>query len=380
MNPAESAQAGHFVGLMSGTSMDAVDAALLDLGPDRFRLVAHHSHPLPKPLRAVLARLSHPGALPEDAIDLLGAADRQLGEVFAEAALALLAQARIDAGAIRAIGSHGQTVRHRPPDGERPNPFSLQIGDPHVIAARTGIVTVADFRRRDLVVGGQGAPLVPPFHRAAFHAPHLGRAIINVGGIANLTLLAPDGTVSGCDIGPGNCLLDGWIQRHLGLAYDDGGSWAAAHAPHPELLQRLLRHPFLALPPPKSTGREAFHLDWLDDQLARGTPIPPGRVQATLLELTASAIAAAVRARRPAAAEVYLCGGGARNRALLERLRTLLRPLPVATTAALGLDPDWVEAAAFAWLARQTLLGQPGNLPAVTGASRPVVLGAIYPA
>lgn len=360
--------------------MDAVDAALLDLEPDRFRLVAHHSHPLPAPLRATLARLCRPGALPEDAIDLLGAADRELGEVFADAALALLARAPVDPREVRAIGSHGQTVRHRPPDGERRHPFSLQIGDPHVIAARTGIVTVADFRRRDLAMGGQGAPLVPPFHRAAFHAPHLGRAIINVGGIANLTLLAPDGSVSGCDIGPGNCLLDGWIQRHQGLAYDDGGRWAAAHAPHPELLQRLLRHPFLALPSPKSTGREEFHLGWLDDQLAQGAALSPGRVQATLLELTASAIAAAVRAQHPAVAEVYVCGGGAHNSALLERLRALLRPLPVATTAGLGLDPDWVEAAAFAWLARQTLLGQPGNLPAVTGARCPVVLGAIHPA
>lgn len=380
MKPDPDAERGLFIGLISGTSMDAVDAALVELDRDRIRLLAAHSHPLPEALRTELMALCHPGGMADrDAIDLLGTTDHCLGELFAAAALALLARSGVAAAAVTAIGSHGQTIRHRPPNNATPHPFSLQIADPNVIAARTGITTVADFRRRDLALGGQGAPLVPPFHLAAFGHPRAHRALINIGGIANLSLLAGGALVSGFDIGPGNCLLDGWIRRHRGLPYDDRGNWAAAHAPDPGLLARLLAHPFFALPPPKSTGREDFHLDWLDAQLADTPVASPGRVQATLLALTVHTIAAAVRAHAAAADEVYLCGGGAHNDALLECLQRELAPLPVATTAALGLDPDWVEAAAFAWLARQTLLHRPGNLPAVTGAARPAVLGAIYP-
>lgn len=380
MKPDPSAESGLFIGLISGTSMDAVDAALVELGPERVRLLASHSHPLPAALRADLTALCHPGGMADrDAIDLLGATDHCLGELFAAAASELLAQSGVAAAAVTAIGSHGQTVRHRPPNDTTSHPFSLQIADPNIIAARTGITTVADFRRRDLAVGGQGAPLVPPFHLAAFGDPLVKRALINIGGIANLTLLAGGALVSGFDTGPGNCLLDGWIRRHQGLPYDDRGNWAAAHVPDAALLARLLAHPFFALPPPKSTGREDFHLDWLDHQLV-DAPVPaPGQVQATLLALTASSIAAAVRAHAPEATEVYLCGGGAHNDALLASLQRELAPLPVATTTALGLAPDWVEAAAFAWLARQSLLNRPGNLPAVTGATRPAVLGAIHP-
>lgn len=379
MKPDPGAGTGLFIGLISGTSMDAVDAALVELSPARIRLLAAHSHPLPAALRADLTALCHPGGMADrDAIDLLGATDRCLGELFAAAAVELLARSGVAAAAVTAIGSHGQTIRHRPPNVTTPHPFSLQIADPNLIAARTGITTVADFRRRDLAVGGQGAPLVPPFHLAAFGHPHAQRALINIGGIANLTLLAGGALVSGFDTGPGNCLLDGWIRRHRGLPYDDRGNWAAAHVADAELLARLLAHPFFARPPPKSTGREDFHLDWLDHQLA-DAPVPaPGEVQATLLALTASSIAAAVRGHAPEATEIYLCGGGAHNDALLASLQRELAPLPVATTAALGLDPDWVEAAAFAWLARQRLLHRPGNLPAVTGATRPAILGAVY--
>lgn len=359
--------------------MDAVDAVLAEIGPATIRLVAHHSHPIPDPLRDDLIRLCTPGAQSCDVLDLLGAADRWFGELLADAAAALLARASFPAASVVAIGSHGQTVRHRPPGGPVPHPFSLQIGDPNVLAARSGIPVVADFRRRDLALGGQGAPLVPPFHQAAFaHADRV-RAIVNVGGIANLTLLTPGEAVVGFDIGPGNGLMDAWVQRHLRLPFDDRGHWAASGEPDPALLKRLQAHPFFACPPPKSTGREDFHLAWLDRELARGDPLAPGTVQATLLELTASGIATAIEGLSPSVQELYLCGGGAYNAALLNRLRALLPPLVVGTTAALGLAPEWVEAVAFAWLARATLLGRPGNLPAVTGAARATVLGALYP-
>ncbi len=380
MNPVDAQRQGRFIGLISGTSMDAVDAALVQLGPGHIELLAHHSHAIPAALRADLVALCQPrGAGDRDAIDLLGATDRHLGELFAAAALELLRQSGVTAADVTAIGSHGQTVRHRPPNGATRYPFSLQIGDPNVIAARTGITTVADFRRRDLAVGGQGAPLVPAFHRAAFADSGRQRALINVGGIANLTVLGGESDLQGFDIGPGNCLLDGWIQRHRGLPYDDRGCWSAAHAADANLLKQLLAHPFFALPPPKSTGREDFHLAWLDKLLAAHPPLDPGRVQATLLALTGQTIAAAVRAYAPTATEVYLCGGGAHNDALRAYVARELGSLPVATTAALGLAPDWVEAAAFAWLARQTLLREPGNLPTATGATQPTVLGAIYP-
>ena len=358
--------------------MDAIDAVLVELGPESIQLLAHHSHALPTALRARLDALCTPGEHLQDAVDLLGSADRQLGEVLAEAATALLEKAAFPHSRVQAIGSHGQTIRHRPPDATTEWPFSLQIGDPNVLAARTGIPVVADFRRRDLASGGQGAPLVPPFHHAAFRDAECVRAIVNIGGISNITLLPKDGAVLGFDAGPGNRLMDAWIQRHLGRPFDADGSWAAAHEPHPELLAHLQTHPFLARQPPKSTGREDFHLDWVDSLLAQGPPIAAGRVQATLLEFSATAIASALIGLSPAVDEIYLCGGGACNEALVERLRHLLQPRPVATTAALGLAPEWVEGVAFAWLARETLLGRCGNLPSVTGATQAAVLGAIH--
>lgn len=369
----------HFIGLMSGTSLDAVDAVLVDLNEHRHDVLAHHSQPIPDNLRAAIARLCQPGDIEGDPIDQIGAVDREMGELLADAVAALLAIADIPAARIAAIGSHGQTIRHRPPDGATAHPFTLQIGDPNCIAARTGITTVADFRRRDIALGGQGAPLVPPFHAAAFRHPDRDRAVVNLGGIANVTLLPSRGDVSGFDVGPGNCLLDAWVKRHLDRPYDDGGAWASAFTPDASLLQTLQQHPFFNREPPKSTGREDFNLSWLDAQL-RGFPaLEPGVVQATLLTLTSTTLTLALE-KYSTIGEVYFCGGGARNQALLDDLSARLKPRTVATTAALGLDPQWVEAAAFAWLARETLHGRPGNLPAVTGASRAAVLGAIYPA
>lgn len=365
-----------FIGLMSGTSLDAVDAVLVEWPQAGFRVLAHHSEPIPDALRAELALLCQPGEISGDPVDRIGTADRQLGELYADAVAALLVAAGIPAHRIAAIGSHGQTIRHRPPDGAIGHPFTLQIGDPNCLAARTGIVTVADFRRRDIALGGQGAPLVPPFHAAAFRHPEIDRALVNVGGIANITLLPAVGETTGFDIGPGNCLLDAWIRRHLDRPYDDAGAWARAHAPDADLLHDLLQHPFFARKPPRSTGREDFNLAWLDGRLRAFAGLDPGVVQATLLALTATALARVLDGGT--VAEIYLCGGGARNRALLEDLARRLRPRRVATTAALGLDPQWVEAAAFAWLARETLNGRPGNLPSVTGAQRATVLGGIY--
>lgn len=364
-----------YVGLMSGTSLDGIDAVLVELGQSP-RLLAAHTFSLSPELRSQLLSLCQPGA---DEIERMGQADRALGLALGAAVNELLAMARVPHSAVRAIGSHGQTIRHRPP-GTRPHAFTLQIGDPGSIAQTTGIVTVADFRRRDIAAGGHGAPLVPAFHRAVFKGART-RAIVNIGGIANVTLLPAAGSVSGFDTGPGNTLLDSWIDRHRGLAYDRDGEWAASGNVCAQLLATLLDDPYFAASAPKSTGREYFNLDWLDDRLARcAQTIAAADVQATLLELTAQSIASAIGASMPAPHEVFICGGGAYNRHLMLRLEALLHPRQLGSTAQLGIDPEWVEAAAFAWLAQQTLSGKPGNEPAVTGAAGYCVLGAIYPA
>lgn len=364
-----------YVGLISGTSMDGVDAVLADLSGPRPSLLASHAHRWPDTLAAALAALATDPATP---IRLLGELDARAGEVFAAATLALLQTAGVDPGRVRAIGSHGQTVLHAP---DAPTPFSLQIGDPNRIAQQTGITTVADFRRRDMAAGGEGAPLVPAFHREMFASPQENRAVLNIGGIANLTLLPADRalSVTGFDTGPGNCLLDGWSRRHLERAFDPGGTWASQGAADPDLLARMLADPYFARRAPKSTGPEYFSATWLDRMRSGGTP-PAVDVQATLLALTAHSIAHALRATAPATERLLVCGGGVHNTALLTLLANLMAPLPVESTAQHGLDPDWVEAMAFAWLARETLAGRPGNLTSVTGAHAPVVLGAIYPA
>jgi anhydro-N-acetylmuramic acid kinase len=364
----------HYIGLMSGTSVDGIDAALVAIRSEGdLKLLATHQHPFPTEVRAAIQALMQPGV---DELEREGELDMELGRLFAAAALELLRVSGKPAKDIRAIGSHGQTVRHRP---RAAHPFTRQLGNPSVIAELTGITTVADFRARDLAVGGEGAPLVPAFHAARFRHPGVNRAIVNIGGIANITWLPGEASapVIGFDTGPGNTLLDQWIARQQDVSHDRDGAWAAGGRPLPELLTRLLQDQYFARPAPKSTGREHFHLDWLTRALAGNEP--PQDVQATLAELTARTIASALRQYLPHPAdEIYVCGGGAHNLDLLARLRAQLGATPLATTAALGLDPDWVEATAFAWLAHQTLAGHAGNLPSVTGARRAVVLGGIY--
>ena len=363
----------YYLGLISGTSMDGIDAALLAFD-EQPRLLAHYSHPLPDHIRRQLYQLQTPG---QDELATAMHLDVELGRLFATAALTLIEQAALRPDQVAAIGSHGQTLRHYP-DG--PAPTTWQIGDPNIIAEQTGITTVADLRRRDMAAGGQGAPLVPAFHAAVFHQAHINRAILNIGGIANLTLLPAESTrpVIGFDTGPGNGLMDAWIGQQLGQHYDRDGEWAASGHVHPGLLERLLHDAYFERPPPKSTGREYFNLDWLQPRLASFSALAPRDVQATLCELTARTIAEALEATMDSVDEVLICGGGVHNRQLYQRLEEQLTPARVTSTAGAGIDPDWVEAAAFAWLARQTLAGDPGNLPSVTGASHPVVLGGVY--
>ncbi|OUS09922.1 anhydro-N-acetylmuramic acid kinase [Gammaproteobacteria bacterium 53_120_T64] len=365
-----------YIGLMSGTSMDGIDAAIIEFAPCHTTIVATYCHPIPTYLQRAIQLLFSPG---DDGIDALGSADQQLGICFAQATSALLKQAGLKSSDITAIGSHGQTVRHRPPSADTPHPFTLQIGDPNIIAAHTGITTVADFRRRDMALGGQAAPLVPAFHHSIFHCEKTSRAIVNIGGISNITLLPAEGEVQGFDTGPGNRLLDDWIKQHQNKAFDDNGEWAKRHTSDRRLLEQLKTHPFLQRATPKSTGREEFNKDWLDRQLEEFTHLSPGIVQATLLAFTAETITDAITALPLEVDEVFICGGGALNTALMDSLGNLLKPVKVASTAVLGIAPEWVEAAAFAWLARQTLAGLAGNVPAVTGAKNLTVLGGIYP-
>ena len=361
-----------YIGLMSGTSIDSIDAALVDFGGAAPQLLAQHNHPISAQLKQQILSLCQPG---DNELDRMGELDRALGAHFADAALAVLRQSNYQADQIRAIGSHGQTVRHRPP-GTREWPFTLQIGDPNTIAERTGITTVADFRRRDIAANGQGAPLAPAFHQAVFHSTVNERFVVNIGGMANVTHLPTQGQAIGFDTGPGNVLMDAWIGRHLGHEFDRDGEWAAQGHSIAPLVSRLLDHPFFRQAPPKSTGRETFHLDWLLESLQDQPPID---VQASLLELSARSIADCIQPlSQTTASEIYLCGGGAYNRQLLVRLQQLLPQHRVETTMALGLAPEWVEAAAFAWLARQTQGRLSGNLPAVTGADKPVILGGVY--
>ena len=366
-----------YVGLISGTSMDAIDAALVDLSSPRPRLLAAHGTSLPAEIHSQLRSLADPQWRGD--LDEAGELDATLGDYFALAALHLLDSASVSPSAVVAIGSHGQTIRHRP---DTHPPYTLQIGDPNRIAERTGITTVADFRRRDIAAGGQGAPLVPAFHAAVLRSDLEDRAVLNLGGIANLTLLwaDPARAVLGFDTGPANCLLDRWAERHLGTPLDAAGTWALSGNPQARLLERLLSDPFFDRPPPKSTGTEYFNLAWLDERLAAFPDITAADVQATLLALTAESVAAALRARAPHCARVLVCGGGIHNRALVDRLAQAMPERAVESTEEHGLDPDWVEAIAFAWLAQRTLRGESGNLPTVTGAGGPRILGGIYPA
>lgn len=364
-----------YIGLMSGTSADGIDAALVDFSGAKPALIASHYLPYTPELRDKIFSLSLKG---ENEIQRMGELDFILGKKFADAVRELLAKHGIESTSIKAVGSHGQTIRHFP---HAPHRFSLQIGDPNTIAAETKILTVADFRRKDIALGGQGAPLVPAFHQHVFSARDTNRAIVNIGGIANITLLSRQNAekVVGFDTGPGNCLMDAWIQKHLNEAHDANGDWATKGTIHPQLLKRLLSDIYFQLPPPKSTGREHFNLVWLQKHLdALNVTIPPESVQATLADLTARTIITAIR-QYFSEGEILICGGGAHNQFLMTRLKGLAQPhFGLDTTLKYGVHPDWVEAMAFAWLAKQTINHQPGNLPAVTGAKRSGVLGGIY--
>ncbi len=361
---------------MSGTSLDGVDAALVDFpqgNPEASpTLVARRYAPFPETLRAELLTLHVPG---HAELQRSAHASVRLAEIYAQTTLALLQDAGVKPSSVAAIGCHGQTVRHVPAEG-----YTLQLNNPALLAERTGIAVVADFRSRDIAAGGQGAPLVPAFHAAAFRHATQTRVILNIGGIANVTLLPADATmpVLGFDTGPGNLLLDAWAGKHLGTAHDAGGAYAASGAVTQALLNAFLADPYFTATPPKSTGRDHFNMAWL--AAYKLEQYRPQDVQATLAALTAHSIADAIARWCPGSTQVFVCGGGAHNTDLMARLASALKGLPLATTDALGLHPDWVEAVAFAWLARAGMNGQPGNLPAVTGAKGPRVLGAIYTA
>ncbi|WP_191489651.1 anhydro-N-acetylmuramic acid kinase [Pseudomonas sp. FEN] len=360
-----------YIGVMSGTSLDGLDIALVALDGS-IRLLASHYIPMPETLRAELLGLCASGP---DEIARAAIAEQNWVTLAAQGINTLLEQQQLDPEAIRAIGSHGQTIRHEPARG-----FTVQIGNPALLAELTGITVVGDFRRRDVAAGGQGAPLVPAFHEALFKEHKGQRAVLNVGGFSNLSLIEPGQAVSGFDCGPGNVLLDAWIQDQRNEPYDRSGQWAASGQVEPALLQALLSDPFFQTKGPKSTGREVFNLTWLKRHLSRLPTLAAADIQATLLELSARTIVESLTAAQENTEELLVCGGGAHNATLMARLGQLLPDARVASTASHGVDPDWVEAMAFAWLAHCCLEGVEANRPSVTGARGLRVLGAIYPA
>ncbi|WP_435979321.1 anhydro-N-acetylmuramic acid kinase [Psychrobacter sp. DM4] len=387
---------GLYIGMMSGTSLDGMDAVLCQFTADSdasaapMHLLASYSQDFPPRLREVLLALCQPNGVqaltpvesePDSELDWFGWASKAYGEFATEVVNTLLQRANIESESVLAIGCHGQTVRHRPQMG-----YTLQLLDANIIAERTGISVVSDFRRRDMAVGGQGAPLVPAFHHALFSDAHTTRILLNLGGIANITVLpAESNNVTGYDTGPANLLMDAWTALHTGHDYDANGTWAQSGQVIEPLLNQLIEHSFFAKTHPKSTGREDFNLEWLQDELqefdqaSAHIRYSSADVQATLTELTAMSACDQINLfiQSPADSTVYVCGGGALNGYLMTRLQAHLPHSTVETTASLGLDPTWVEAVAFAWLARQTLMGETGNLPAVTGANKGVVLGQV---
>jgi len=362
----------YYVGLMSGTSMDGIDAALVSFGDASVEIHATHSEPYPQDLKdALMIAIREPLDVP---LDTSGELDRRVGECFRDAALAVIDKSGVSRKEIVAIGSHGQTLRHQP---NAVAPFSLQIGAAKIIAAGTGTSTVANFREADIAVGGQGAPLVPPFHLWLFGSEDRDRVIVNIGGIANITVLPANGSdVLGFDTGPGNGLMDAWISQHQGEPYDDEGAWAASGTIVESLLAAFHSDPYFKLQPPKSTGFEYFNPKWLQDFDI--DHFAAADVQATLCELSATTIATAINESAGDTGEVFVCGGGVHNSELMRRLNQQLATATVSSTDSVGLNPDWVEAVAFAWLAMRTMHGQTGNLPGVTGASHKVVLGDIH--
>lgn len=367
-----------FVGLMSGTSLDGVDGVLADFSTPSLRVRAHASAPLPTALRQELMALNTPGS---NELHRAALAANALVRVYAQVVTRLLEQSGVSRAEISAIGAHGQTVRHQPRafDGTG---YTLQLNNPALLAELTGIDVIADFRSRDVAAGGQGAPLVPAFHQSVFARAGETVAILNLGGMSNLTVLGPKlaDDVLGFDCGPGNALLDGWCQQHLGAAFDTDGAWAATGRVDADLLATLLREPYFDQPAPKSTGRDLFNAAWLAGKLEKLTPLAPADVQATLTELTAEVCATSVERYGFGSKTLIVCGGGAYNGHLMQRLQALLPSLRISSSQAHGLAPLQVEAAAFAWLARKTVLRETSSLRAVTGAQGARVLGAIYPA
>ena len=364
-----------YVGLMSGTSLDGIDAGLVEFNDDKINLLAFECFPFSEATRHTIQQLSHP-----DKPILLkeyGATDTDLGELFSQAVNTLLNKANIASKEITAIGSHGQTIYHAP---DISSAFSLQIGDPNVIAERTRITTIADFRRRDIAVGGQGAPLVPAFHRAIFsplfNLEKQNISIINIGGISNITYLSSNNTV-GFDTGVGNTLIDYWVQKNLNRSYDSNGDWAKTGKPNAELVNALKDDPYFKLTPPKSTGKEYFSPAWLDEKISHFPDCSPEDIQASLCQFTADTISEAIQQYAPLTHHTLICGGGIHNDCLVNMIKQNLSH-PVSSTAEFGINPDHVEAMAFAWLARQTIKNLPGNLTEVTGAKSPVILGGIY--
>jgi len=362
-----------YIGIMSGTSLDGVDAVLADFSASAPRILATRYEPYPDELRTALLALHLPGDNELHRAALLANA---VTERYAACTLSLLAAipgATVPTGTIQAIGCHGQTIRHQPQSG-----YTVQLVNGALLAECTGITSVVDFRSRDIAAGGEGAPLVPAFHAVCFRNAKAARAIVNIGGIANVTRLPSNGPVAGFDTGPGNLLMDAWAMRHLGESYDRDGGFAAQGSVNQALLSAMLGHPYFARVPPKSTGRDEFNLAWLES--FNVSEMPPRDVQATLAELTALTIAQGIEQHCPGTTEVFVCGGGVHNRHLMQKLGSHLGSRKLASTAELGVDPDWVEALAFAWLAERAIDNLPGNAPEVTGAKGLRVLGAIYPA
>lgn len=369
-----------FIGLMSGTSLDGIDGVLADFdGPEAIRVRAHVHRVFDAPLADEFLALNTSGA---DELHRAALAGNALARAYAEVVDELLVNARVQAGDVRAIGAHGQTVRHRPQAFDSTG-YTIQLGNGALLAELSGIDVIADLRSRDLAAGGQGAPLVPAFHRAVFSRSDADVGVLNLGGIANLTVLGRDGTTLGYDCGPANALMNHWCRMHLGAPFDADGRWAASGTVVQPLLGSMQSEPYFALPAPKSTGRDLFHAAWLDGHLRQADPqgrLAPQDVQATLAELTAATCAECVRAAQPNLTALLVCGGGAFNGYLMARLAARLSGVAVASSASRGLPPDQVEACAFAWLASRFVRHEPGNLPAVTGARGPRLLGALYPA
>ena len=361
-----------YIGLMSGTSLDGADGVLLDFSNAKLRVIANATQAFSKDFRAELLSLNSPS---QNELHRAALAANQLAGVYAAVVASLLAQTKLSAKEIQAIGAHGQTVRHQPAAG-----YTTQLNNPALLAERTGMNVVADFRSRDVAAGGQGAPLVPAFHQSIFGQRDQTVMVLNIGGISNLSVLPATGQVLGFDCGPGNALMDAWALEHTGQNFDDGGQWAASGQLIPGLLASLLEEPYLAMPPPKSTGRDLFSMTWLAAKLRPFSACSAADIQNTLTELTARACAEGAKSYLNNCKELIVCGGGAFNRYLMQRLQAGLSSVKVVSSDTHGLPPLQVEAAAFAWLARQTVLRLPGNLPSVTGAAGLRVLGAIYPA